>query len=297
MKGMQKIKRGSDFGGVVSYALTRKGKDHGALIGGNLSGFDSRTLTAEFRAVKKIRPDIEKPVWHNTLRLPNGEKLTTEQWQEVADDYMKKMGFSDEHQRVYVLHDDNAGQHIHIIANRISLSGSIYLGQNENLASTKIISELERSHRLTVTKGNDGKEQKARKRLKLKRDEQQMAKRQCEFPPRIKLQRFITTAAKNNPDIKTFVERLETDGVTVKQNIASTGRINGFSFELDGIAFKGSQLGAAFSWSNLKNNLELGLGLENQAGLNAKKAIDVYREKQSQDQPRIKDRRSTEKKY
>jgi hypothetical protein len=65
---------------------------------------------------------------------------------------MKRMGFSDTHLRCYVLHDD-VGQHIHIIASRIDIAGGkLYLGRNENLISTRIISELEIAHGLTVTK-------------------------------------------------------------------------------------------------------------------------------------------------
>lgn len=87
-----------------------------------------------------------KPVWHNSLRLPDGEHLPTEQWVEVADDYMKRMGFSETHLRAYVLHDDKDGQHIHIVASRIdATSGKLYLGKNENLISTRIIQNLKRT--------------------------------------------------------------------------------------------------------------------------------------------------------
>lgn len=69
-----------------------------------------------------------------------------------ADDYMKKMGFSETHLHCYVLHDDEAGQHIHIVASRIALEGSkLYLGKNKNLISTRIISEIEIVHNLTFT--------------------------------------------------------------------------------------------------------------------------------------------------
>ncbi|WP_438523172.1 FHIPEP family type III secretion protein [Enterobacter hormaechei] len=98
-------------------------------------------LIAEFDSTKHLRLDVAKPVWHNSLRLPDGETLTNEQWSIIADDYMKRMGFSDTHLRCYVLHDDD-GQHIHIIASRIDLNGGkLYLGRNENLISTQIISK------------------------------------------------------------------------------------------------------------------------------------------------------------
>ncbi|MFA9343014.1 relaxase/mobilization nuclease domain-containing protein, partial [Escherichia coli] len=78
----------------------------------------------------QLRPDVQKAVWHNSLRLPKGESLTAKQWFCIADDYMTRMGFSETHLRCYILHDDENGQHIHIIASRVSLdAGKLYLGR------------------------------------------------------------------------------------------------------------------------------------------------------------------------
>lgn len=152
---MQKIKRGKNFSGVVFYALKPGIHHKGApvVIGGNMLSDSANEIIAEFDGAKQLRPDVQKPVWHNSLRLPVGESLIKEQWVTFADDYMRRMGFNDTHLRCYVLHDDEAGQHIHIIASRIDLNvGKLYLGRNENLISTRIINELEIAHALTVTK-------------------------------------------------------------------------------------------------------------------------------------------------
>ncbi|MEI3781763.1 relaxase, partial [Pectobacterium brasiliense] len=44
--------------------------------------------------------------------------------------------------------------------------------------------------------------------------------------------------------------------IRVVPNIASTGKMNGFSFEYQGIAFKASQLGKGYSWSALQHRLD-----------------------------------------
>lgn len=106
---MQKIKRGKSFAGVVQYAL-KPGTHHKCdpvVIGGNMLGDSALELIAEFDSSKQLRPDVQKAVWHNSLRLPDGESLTNEQWSSIADDYMERMGFSDTHLRCYVLHDDD----------------------------------------------------------------------------------------------------------------------------------------------------------------------------------------------
>lgn len=197
MKGMQKIKRGKSFAGVAQYAL-KLGAHHKCdpvVIGGNMLGDSALELVAEFDRSKQLRPDVQKPVWHNSLRLPQGESLTNEQWKRIADDYMKRMGFGDTHLRCYVLHDDQAGQHIHIIASRIDIAGGkLYLGRNENLISTRIISELEMAHGLTVTKVTKTAPSLSNtqpKRKRISRNEQMLSERTGLPSPKEALQQII----------------------------------------------------------------------------------------------------------
>ena len=257
MKGMRKIKRGNNFAGVVQYAL-KPGSHHKSdpiVIGGNMLSGSALELISEFNGTKQLRPDVQKPVWHNSLRLPNGESLTNEQWSSIADDYMERMGFSDTHLRCYVLHDDD-GQHIHIIASRIDMAGGkLYLGRNENLISTRIISEIEIDHNLTVTKTAPAIAPKQPKRKKISRNEQMLSARTGVLSPKEALQHIIDKSLTDTPDLLTFIRRLEEAEVSWKANIASTGKMNGFSFEYRDIAFKASQLGKGYSWANLQKQL------------------------------------------
>lgn len=260
MKGMQKIKRGKSFAGVVFYAL-KPGKHHKTnpvVIGGNMLGDSAAELIAEFSASASLRADVAKPVWHNSLRLPQGESLTAKQWVVFADNYMNRMGFSETHLRCYVIHDDEAGQHIHIIASRVDLiGGKLYLGRNENLISTRVIQELEIAHELTKTKGPSPSHSPSpsSKRKRLSRSEEQKEKREGQQSPKTFLQNTIDTLLSTHNDIQSFVEALREHGITPLPNISSTGRMNGFSFEYSGIAFKASQLGKGYSWATLQEKL------------------------------------------
>ena len=258
MKGMQKIIRGKNFSGVVHYAL-KPGAHHKSdpvVIGGNMLGDSALELIAEFDSTKHLRQDVAKPVWHNSLRLPDGESLSNDQWVSVADDYIKKMGFSDTHLRCYVLHDDQAGQHIHIIASRIDLNGGkLYLGRNENLISTRIISELEFAHGLTVTRTASSIAPKQPKRKRISRNEQMLSERTGVPCPKKSLQQIIDKSLADTPDLLTFIKRLEEAEVGWTANVASTGKMNGFSFSYRDIAFKASQLGKGYSWANLQKQL------------------------------------------
>ena len=265
MKGMQKIRRGKSFAGVVLYALKpcSHHKNDPIVIGGNVTivGNAAKDLIAEFDSTKQLRPDVQKAVWHNSLRLPKNEALTDAQWAEIADDYMSRMGFSETHLRCYVLHDDKAGQHIHIIASRSELSsGKLYLGKNENLISTRIIQQLELDYSLTRTKGPEAKAPPAspspEPKHKKSRNEAMMEERIGELCPKTIIQNALEVFLANKPSTTEFVHQLVAQNIRAIPNIASTGRMNGFSFEYQGIVFKASQLGKGYSWAELQNKID-----------------------------------------
>ncbi|HCM9268033.1 TPA: relaxase/mobilization nuclease domain-containing protein [Enterobacter cloacae subsp. cloacae] len=263
MKGMQTIRRGKSFAGVVLYALKpcSHHKKDPIVIGGNITivGNSAKDLIAEFDSTKQLRPNVAKAVWHNSLRLPKNEALTNSEWANIADDYMARMGFSETHLRCYVLHDDEDGQHIHIIASRVSLdAGKLYLGKNENLISTRIIQELEKDYQLTRTKGPGALKPSASPvKRKKSRNEAMLEERTGEPCPKSIIQRGIDSITLNPIAIDDFVEKLNSMGITAKCNIASTGKMNGFSFECKGVVFKASQLGKKYSWKNLESMISM----------------------------------------
>ncbi|WP_338157596.1 relaxase/mobilization nuclease domain-containing protein [Pantoea ananatis] len=264
---MNKIKRGKNFRGVISYALAPAPHHMTTpmVIGGNLVGITVDELTAEFVKTQKLREDVTKPVWHNSLRLPVGESLKNQQWRLIADDYMKRMGFCDTHLRCYVLHNDEAGQHIHIIASRINVlaDGQLYLGRNENLKSTRVIQKLEQDHNITRTAGPSS--QKAtEKQKKLTRNEEMMQDRTGEKPSKKVIREAIDAILTffDTIAIEDFIYELQKQNISATANIASTGKMNGFSFEHQGVAFKASQLGKAYSWSNMSKRITVTLPTE-----------------------------------
>lgn len=264
MKGMQRISRGKGFRGALDYAFydkenpgpadKRRGYD-GELIGGNMSGTSPRELAAEFKIAQQIRPDIEKKVWHQSLRLPEGEKLSKDGWVKFADDYMQRMGFNENHQRAYVLHDDAKGQHVHIIASRVDLEGSVNVGRHESMKSTAHLQQMEKEYGLTITKGPtytpDGKLEMPDVRGP-KKNEIEMGVRKSELPPRMHLQGEISKALKEGPTMRQFVERLEAADIKAVPHVTESGRMNGFAFEFDDVRFKGSDLGKKYTWNGLQ---------------------------------------------
>ncbi|EEJ4034612.1 relaxase/mobilization nuclease domain-containing protein, partial [Salmonella enterica subsp. enterica serovar Hadar] len=271
MKGMQRIKRHKNFINVVKYVL-KPGSRHRStptVIGGNMTGDRAKELIAEFDTASKLRTDIAKPAWHNSLRLPKGEELTNKQWKLIADDYMDQMGFSDTHLRCYVLHDDSMGQHIHIIANRVdAVSGKVHLGRHESLVSGRIIQELEIAHGLTQTPAV--RVQPKQTKRKLSRNEEMLSQRTGLPCPKKSLQQIIDKCLKDKPNLETFIKRIREAQVSWTANVSKTGKMNGFSFEYQNIAFKASQLGKMYSWANLQKILNYEPERDNPLLLNAK---------------------------
>jgi hypothetical protein len=247
MMGMKRIKRGKNCRGAFKYVI--KG---GKLIGGNMTGVSVSELEKEFKAVQKLRPDIEKPVWHESLRLPKHESLSPEKWVVIADDFMKRMGFSD-HQRIIGLHDEPDGQHVHIVANRIGLDGSVFLGRHDSMLATTVIRQLELDYGLTPYVPDPDKP----KRKAISAGEKGLAER-GETVMKIQLQAIIDVAAADKPAFSEFVARLEDAGATIRPS-GKTGAAQGVSFELDGVAFKGSDLGKSYAWKQLQARIDYDL--------------------------------------
>lgn len=241
-----KVSRGGGFRGIAEYALgDAKDAD---LLAGNVTGTSPRALSAEFAVSRQLRPDISRPVWHSSLTLPAGERLTDDQWQAMIHDYMDGMGFDrDSHQFFAVRHNDTGHDHVHVVASRIGLDGSVWHGKWEARKAIDLTQVLEKKHGLKQTVGYYQKGEKG-----LTAGEINMAVRTGKKPPKKVLQELIKTAAQGNPTVVQFAEKLTMAGVEVRANLAKTGKFNGFSFGFGGHSFKGSQLSPSCSWSETK---------------------------------------------
>jgi len=241
-----KVNRGKSFNGLLKY-LFEEEKDS-KIVAGNMLGENCLELSDEFACVRKLKNSVEKPVWHCSLSLPKDEKC--EDWDKICSTFMKKMGFSDLNSWVAIKHHDTDYEHVHIIASRIGLDGSLWFGEWEAMKAITATQAIEKDYNLNKTKGFEKKSDKK----KLTDNEINMGIRTLEEPKRQFIQDSIDLILKNkkNIDVISFIKEMEKINIKVKPNIASTNKMNGFSFEVDTIAFKGSSLGKSYTWENLK---------------------------------------------
>ncbi|ENB7486671.1 relaxase/mobilization nuclease domain-containing protein, partial [Citrobacter koseri] len=249
-------KTGKSFKNRVDYIL----KDDHSFICSNMSADKNNVsdLTDEFKAVSSFRQDIKKPVFHAFLSLPKDEKLTDEKWQEIAKDYLKEMNIDiDKHQYICVRHNDTEQDHIHIVANRVGLDSSVWLGQHSAFNTIAACERLEVKHGLTITDGLKGQKSEVSAPTKA---EIEQALRKGEKPARIVLQNALQAAMLGKPDLQTFIDRVQAVGIEPAFNVASTGNVAGVSFGIKNneknIYFKGSQLGKKYSWNTIKTKVK-----------------------------------------
>ncbi|MHC2961020.1 relaxase/mobilization nuclease domain-containing protein [Klebsiella pneumoniae] len=251
MKGYV-AKSGKSFKNRVKYILK---DDHDFICSNMASDYNNVSdLTDEFKTVSSFRQDIKKPVFHAFLSLPKDEKLTDEKWQEIAKDYLKEMNIDiEKHQYICVRHKDTDQDHIHIVANRVGLDGSVWLGQHSAFNTIAACERLEVKHGLTITKGLQGQKSEVSAPTKA---EIEQALRKGEKPARIVLQNALQAAMLGKPDLQTFIDRVQAVGIEPWFNVASTGNVTGCSFSVGDVAFKGSQLGKKYSWNTIKNKVK-----------------------------------------
>ena len=239
------------------------------LLGGNMAGATSLALTQEFGISRALRPDCKRPVWHCSLSLPVAQYLYQEKWQETGASLMRKVGMDPAlHQWTMVAHGDTDHQHVHIVASRIGLDGSIWHGKWEARKVQKACQELEKEMGLTITYrllDQDhtllpAPEQAPPVRITQK-EMKKWERLGVDVPPRLAIAVAIDhSLAHGNGTIEGLKADLAKDGITAHVNQASTGRISGVSFSMkaggEEVRYKASQLHKQYAWKQLNARLK-----------------------------------------
>ncbi|MEG4506056.1 relaxase/mobilization nuclease domain-containing protein [Microcoleus sp. F6_B4] len=242
--------KGTGFRGCLNYVL---GKKDAYLIGGTMCGQTPEELAAEFAIARQLRPNLKVAVFHATLSVDSTEKLedseeNDQRWLAIAANYMKAMEF-DNNQYAVVKHSDTEHDHIHIVASRICLDGGVVDDSWDYYKSQETIRQLERNYNLeTVTPSWE-----TDKRAQTTGEHRQL-KNKGNKSVRVQLQDLIDEVTQDNPSMPELVERLQQQGVEVQVRLTRTGFSKGISYNLDGVALSGTQLGKAYTFSGLQKH-------------------------------------------
>ncbi len=234
----------------MNYVL---GKKDAYLIGGTMCGQTPEELAAEFAIARQLRPNLKVAVFHATLSVASTEKLEDSEqndlrWLAIAADYMKTMGF-DNNQYTVVKHSDTEHDHIHIVASRIRLDGSVVDDSWDYYTSQETIRQLEQDYNLEIVAPSWEKDKRAQTT-----GEHRHLQSKGNKSVRVQLQDLIDEVTQDNPTMPEFVERLQQQGVEVQVRLTRTGFSKGISYNLDGVALSGTQLGKAYTFSRLQKH-------------------------------------------
>lgn len=228
----------------------REGERH-RLIGGNMAGRTARKLAREFEVFREQRPEIAKPVHHVSLSAAQGERLTVEEWNEIAEKYVRRMGY--EHSPYVVIrHVDTEHDHVHIVTSRVDAHGKAVSDFRSKARAEEFVREIEDEYDLVRVRRSRDIVRAAPKRGELERFE-----RTGELSAKMKLQGHVDYALKGGATATEFIEKLKRIGVEVVPYFLRAELVTGISFRLGKQLMKGSDLGRGYSWPGLqKRRLE-----------------------------------------
>jgi len=286
------ITRGSSAKGLANYLHGQgranehvyDGKVGGAQIGGTLGNPGDRTgrdWSQEMTQVIDQRPKVSDPVWHMSLRAAPGDRVLSDTaWRDIAQSMGEQMGW-DARPWVVVRH---APDHVHIVVSRVNWDGSLWQARHDYRAAQQARVQVEREFKLTSAPTRSLAALPAHARVPaqapahehaiaratakgpahevaLTPAEHAKALRTATPPARTELANRVRAAAEGCTGLgrDRFEQALMRCGVEARANVASTGRVSGYSFRLvehhngagEPVWFKASQLDRTLSWSSL----------------------------------------------
>jgi hypothetical protein len=194
-----------------------------------------------------------KPVFHAMLSLRPGESLTPSQWRTAVRKYVTDLGFTENHKYVAVMHRDKDHEHVHIVANRISLDEGFPMVKDSNERSTSMdsVSDIEDMFHL-----NKAPRPKDTWGTALTHAEVKASIKDNDLPHKHKMIARIASAieATNaiNGDMFDFVRLLRKQKVYLHLTLNDEGQPKGISYEFDNKHISGRQLKRSrLTWNKL----------------------------------------------
>ncbi len=235
--------KGTSFREVLNYLHDKEGAQ---LLGGNMVGETPRELAAEFRVSRQLNLRLKKVVYHASLSLPKTEHLNDVEWRAIATTYLQGMGFG-ENQYVIYRHTDQDHDHIHMVASRIRLTdGKTVKDSWDYRRSEVLIRKLEQEYQLEAVAPSWEQDRRAPTT-----GERRQLERTGKASVRVQLQMLIDGVVQQKATMPQVIDLLQRQGIEVKVYSTHKG-IRGMSYQQDGVALSGTQLGKAYTFPGLQ---------------------------------------------
>jgi len=240
---------GKSFSGALNYNLkkmkSQDPKERAELLNTNFVSMDQSMIRKELAVMKALNPKLKRNTWHTSLNFAIGENISNDKMRFIAEDYLKQMGF-DNNLHFIFRHHDTAHPHCHILALRNKFDGTVVSDSHNYQKSEAIIRKLENKYKLEKVKSSKHSKSKA-----LNKDELEMIQRTGNPSNKLLLQEKVRDAIIHSRSMNEFIHQLESHGISVLFNQASTGRVSGITYMIPGFKIRGQALGNQFKFGSI----------------------------------------------
>ncbi|MCV9387488.1 relaxase/mobilization nuclease domain-containing protein [Reichenbachiella sp. ABR2-5] len=254
------MKSGTDFKGLMNY-LTQEDKNHESL-GDNMGDLPTDQQLEAMICVSDQNQRLQKKVFHGSLSLPIGERLTNDRWKEVAHDFMDHMGYSDAPYAI-IKHNDRDHEHIHIIGSRVSYNGktvSDSFSYREAVDFARITEVMLGLKEVPSPDWGKGEKNKSSKEIHAERKH---AKGKGDKLVKTQIKDAVQECLKKTrgSSLKQFTVNFkkELNGRGVKMHFhshAKSGEVYGLSYQMGDKVFKASQLGKTYQNKQMQESIK-----------------------------------------
>ncbi|MFJ1717314.1 relaxase/mobilization nuclease domain-containing protein [Streptomyces sp. NPDC093108] len=229
------------------------------IVAGNVTGTPLQVARAIDHTARR-RPEITAPIWRCSLSLPDEDGILPDaQWSTIAADFIASMGF-DGAPWVAVRHGDD---HIHLTVSRVDWGGQLLTDRWDYRRAREAADRLEEEHGLVRAADRFRPEGPQVRNRELEAAKRRGRGPDTPVPPeREELRQIIREVrdASRGLGRDAFESGLEDAGVSFRANVASTGRMNGYSFSLpswtdaagEQVWVPASKVGRDLRWAQLK---------------------------------------------
>ena len=232
--------KGKSFKGCVSYVM-----NEGATLleAEGVWAETNQDIIRSFAIQRSGRREIKQPVGHIPIAFSPEDKdrMTNEFILKLAKEYMQEMGIRNT-QYIIVRHHNTDNEHLHIVYNRVDNDLKLISVNNDYKRNIKVCKKLKDKYSLTYGKGKEN----------IKREK-------LNDPDKVKYQIYDAIKAalpycKKPTDLKSLLKQSGIE--TVFKLKRTTGDIEGISFKMENICFKGSEIDRKFSYANLEKEFQ-----------------------------------------
>lgn len=247
--------KGANPYGLTSYVLSPEKQEQAQaepILATNMVGLNAEELAEEFRFVHDYNPRVKKTMVHYSVSLSPQERKSPEEISAISNAVLERTGHQNCQYFVVEHHDRQARhqvQHWHIVTSAVDLGARWVDDAFIKIRLKHLERELEETFGLEQTKVRAKPD-----RYNLTTGEYRLKERTGGELTKEKLWRSLQDHTADQPSMLMLVTRLKAADISVRL-YARDGQIDGISYGLEGIAFPGYKLGAAYSFKGLQRHL------------------------------------------